>query len=249
MQELSEVYYIASRIRERVPQQVELEDLVSAGMVGVLEAARSFDSSKNVQFKTFANFRIRGAIIDSLRLNDWGSRSVRRKGREIAETSERLVARLGRRPVESEIAEEMHVGINQLHKILAQLDSLQILSQNEAGPYDRSEINDMIESAPDLHNPDPFDLCLEGETRAHLAEAISKLSEREQLILSLHYYEELTTKEVATVLGVTLSRVSQILRKSMVRLRTYLANVESRPSPKALATRFDQYKQVPAVRA
>jgi len=106
LQELPQVYYIAARIRERLPQHVEMEDLVSAGVVGLLEATRSFDGSKNVQFKTFAKFRIRGAILDSLRETDWGSRYMRRRGREIADVTARLEARLGRHPVESEIAEE-----------------------------------------------------------------------------------------------------------------------------------------------
>src|SRR5271155_3334962 len=106
MQELSQVYYIASRIRERLPRHIELEDLVSAGVIGLLEASRSFDSTKNAQFKTFAKFRIRGAILDSLREVDWGSRLMRRRGREIAEATTRLESRLGRAPVEAEIAAE-----------------------------------------------------------------------------------------------------------------------------------------------
>src|SRR5208337_739287 len=119
MQELSQVYYIASRIRERLPEHVELDDLVSAGVVGLIEAARSFDGSKNVQFRTFAKFRIRGAIFDSLRETDWGSRYMRRKGREIAEATSRLEGRLGRHPVESEIAEEMHLAPEHLRKLIA----------------------------------------------------------------------------------------------------------------------------------
>ena len=100
MQELSQVYYIAARIRERLPRHVELEDLVSAGVIGLLEASRSFDSTKNVQFKTFAKFRIRGAIFDGLREIDWGSRLLRRRGREIADATARLEGRLGRKPSE-----------------------------------------------------------------------------------------------------------------------------------------------------
>ena len=192
IQELSQVYYIAARIRERLPQQVDLEDLVSAGVIGLLEAARSFDSSRNIQFKTFARFRIRGAILDSLRETDWGSRYMRRRGREIAEVSARLEARLRRHPVESEIAEE-------------------------------------IESAPDLDDPDPYELCFQGEMKAHLAEAISKLSEREQLILSLYYREELTMKEIAKVVGIALSRVSQIRQATLTKLKASLKHVQNRP--------------------
>jgi len=236
MQELSQVYYIASRIRERLPQQVDLEDLVSAGVIGLLEAARSFDCSRNIQFKTFARFRIRGAILDSLRETDWGSRYMRRRGREIAEVTTRLEARLGRHPIESEIAEEMQIDTDQLRKIIAQLDSLHIAGQQVAVSGDRSEKMDVIESAPDLDDPNPFDLCLEGEMKNHLAEAISKLSEREQLILSLYYREELTMKEIAKVVGVALSRVSQIRQATMIKLKASLQHVKNRPAASRVMT-------------
>src|ERR1700761_5802089 len=231
MAELSQVYYIAARIRERLPQHVELEDLVSAGVIGLLEASRSFDSSKNAQFKTFAKFRISGAILDSLRESDWGSRSLRRRGREIAEATARLEARLGRHPVESEIAAEMQLETDHLRKILAQLDGLHLAGQQVSASNDRSEPLDVIESAPNLDDPDPFDLCLEGEMKSHLAEAISKLSEREQLILSLYYREELTMKEIAEVVGLALSRVSQILQATIKKLRESLAHIKDRPIP------------------
>ncbi|MGO9433512.1 MAG: sigma-70 family RNA polymerase sigma factor [Terracidiphilus sp.] len=231
MQELPQVYYIAARIRERLPQHVEMEDLVSAGVIGLLEATRSFDGSKNVQFKTFAKFRIRGAILDSLRETDWGSRYMRRRGREIADVTAKLEARLGRHPSESEIADEMHIEPDHLRKLIAQLDSLQIAGQKVAASNDRSESLDVIESAPNLDDPDPFELCLEGEMKTHLAEAISKLSEREQLILSLYYREELTMKEIAKVVGVALSRVSQIRQETMVKLKAHLEHLQRKPAP------------------
>src|SRR5579863_6299330 len=130
MQELPQVYYIAARIRERLPQHVEMEDLVSAGVVGLLQATRSFDGSKNVQFKTFAKFRIRGAILDSLRETDWGSRYMRRRGREIAEATARLQARFGRQPTEVEIASEMQIEPDRLRKLTAQIDALQLGGQS-----------------------------------------------------------------------------------------------------------------------
>ncbi|MGB6691652.1 MAG: FliA/WhiG family RNA polymerase sigma factor [Terracidiphilus sp.] len=228
MQELSQVYYIAARIRERLPQQVDLEDLVSAGVIGLLEASRSFDSSKNAQFRTFAKFRIRGAILDSLREIDWGSRLMRRRGREIAEATNRLESRLGRKPIEAEIAAEMKVEPEYLRKIVAQLDVLHITGQQVVRSEDSSETIDLIEAAPNLDDPDAFELCLEGEMKTHLAEAISKLTEREQLILSLYYREELTMKEIAKVVGVALSRVSQIKEAAILKLRKMLAHIQER---------------------
>lgn len=229
MRELSQVYYIAARICERLPRQVEMEDLVNAGVIGLLEASRSFDSSKNIQFKAFAKFRIRGAILDSLREADWGSRSLRRRGREIADATARLEARLRRHPAESEIAEEMNLEIGQLQKIVAQIDGLFVVGQQTAVSNDRTMLLDVIESAPALDDPNPFDLCLRGEMRAHLAAAIAKLSKREQLILSLYYREELTMKEISEVVGVALSRISQIRQASMKKLRVSLAHLRERP--------------------
>ncbi|MGA2651817.1 MAG: FliA/WhiG family RNA polymerase sigma factor [Terracidiphilus sp.] len=230
MQELSQVYYIASRIRERLPQHVDLEDLVNAGVIGLLEASRNFDSTKNSQFKTFAKFRIRGAILDSLRESDWGSRSLRKRGREIAEATARLEARMGRHPVEAEVAAEMNLKPEHLQRIVAQIDGLYVAGQHASGSGDRSDPIDVIESAPNLDDPDPFDLCLQGEVKAHVAEAISKLSQREQLILSLYYREELTMKEIAEVVGVATSRVSQIRQETMKKLKVLLAHLNERPS-------------------
>jgi RNA polymerase sigma factor for flagellar operon FliA len=231
IQELPTVYYIAVRIRERLPQHVELDDLVSAGVLGLLEASRNFDSSKNAQFKTFAKFRIRGAILDSLRDVDWGSRSLRKRGREITDAIATLQGKFGRQPTEEEIADEMELDIGRLRKIMANLDALNISGQERVATSERTESLDLIESAPNLHDPDPFDLCLQGEMKEHLAEAISHLSEREQLILSLYYREELTMKEIAEIVGVALSRVSQIRQAAVVKLKQALAHLNSRPIP------------------
>lgn len=230
MQELSQVYYVAARIRERLPQHVALEDLVNAGVIGLLEASQNFDSSKNAQFRTFAKFRIRGAILDSLRELDWGSRSLRRKGREISDVTARLESTLGREPTESEIAAEAHMELEHLQKLLTQIDGLYLVGQHAATSHDRADVQDLIESAPSIDEPNPFDLCLEGEVKAHLAEAVSLLSEREQLIISLYYRDELTMKEIAEVVGVALSRVSQIHRATMAKLRLSLAHLRERSS-------------------
>jgi RNA polymerase sigma factor for flagellar operon FliA len=125
----------------------------------------------------------------------------------------------------------MHLDTDHLRRIIAQLDSLQIAGQKVAVSNDRSESLDVIESAPNLDDPDPFEICLEGEMKAHLAEAISKLSEREQLILSLYYREELTMKEIAKVVGVALSRVSQIRQETMVKLKAHLEHLQRKPAP------------------
>lgn len=240
MQELPQVYYIAARIRERLPQHVPMEDLVSAGVLGLLAALRNYDTSKKVQFTTFAKFRIRGAILDSLRELDWASRPLRRKGRQIEDAIVKLEGKLGRQPTEAEIAAEIGVTVERFRKFSAQLDGVDLVGQQVSAPYDRSESHDVIESAPSRGDDNPFDLCLKGELRQRLAEAIAKLPEREQMVISLYYKEELTMKEIAAVLNVAESRVSQLHSLAMGKLRAAMRPAEEQKSraPRMRATRF-----------
>jgi RNA polymerase sigma factor for flagellar operon FliA len=224
--ELPQVYFIAARIRERLPASVQMEDLVNAGVVGLIEAYNSFDHTRKAQFRTFARFRIRGAILDSLRVLDWGSRSLRRRAREIAETSHRLENSLGRRPSNEEVAAEMRIPLEQIEMALTQLDSLQIVNQQATSSFDGEELYDLIESAPSLQEG-AYDIFVRNERRAQLAQAIAALNEREQLVLSLYYREELTMKQVAQVIGIALSRVSQIHTAAIGKLRATLTHPRS----------------------
>jgi len=233
MRELPQVYYLAARIRERLPKNVDMEDLVQAGVIGLIEACRNYDSSKDAQFSTFAKFRIRGAILDSLRMLDWGSRTLRKKGREITQSVAKLESKLGRQPMEEEIAAEMQMGLDELHSTLGQLDGLYLVGQRSDPSHDRSEPHDLIESAPSAGEDNPFELCLQGERKAQLSEAVSQMSEREQLILSLYYKEELTMKEISQVVGIAVSRVSQIHAAAMVKLRASLSHLHEAEAPPA----------------
>jgi RNA polymerase sigma factor for flagellar operon FliA len=225
LRELPQVYYVAARIHERLPKQVEMEDLVQAGVIGLMEACGSYDSGKDAQFSTFAKFRIRGAILDSLRKLDWGSRTLRRKGREIQASVAKLESSLGREPLEEEIAADMNMRLDVLQSTLTQLDGLYLVGQGSSSTQDSNDPYDLIESAACASGENPFDLCLEGERRAQLAEAVSRLSEREQLILSLYYEEELTMKEISQIVGIVVSRVSQIHAAAMVKLRGPLGHL------------------------
>jgi RNA polymerase sigma factor for flagellar operon FliA len=224
LKELSQVYYIARRIFERLPQHVVFEDLVHAGVVGLIEAVRSYDVSKSVPFNAFAKFRIRGAILDSLRELDWGSRPLRRKGRRMEEAIATLSAKLGRQPEEDEIAAEMGVSIEKLHEIALRLDGLNLVGQQVNSLFDSSGTQDLIESAPS-RDENPYDLCLRTEIKERLAEAIGTLSEKEQLVVSLYYREELTMKEIAKVVQLGESRVSQIHAIALPKLRAALQKV------------------------
>jgi len=225
MRELPQVYYVAARIRERLPKNVDMEDLVQAGVIGLIDACRNYDISKDAQFSTFAKFRIRGAILDSLRMLDWGSRTLRRKGRAITASVAKLESKLGRHPMEEEIAAEMDMNVDELQSTLTQLDGLYLVGQRSEPSHDSSESYDLIESAASTGDDNPFDLCLQGERKAQLAEAVSRMSEREQLILSLYYKEELTMKEISKVVGIVVSRVSQIHAAAMIKLRASLSHL------------------------
>lgn len=221
LKELPQVYYIARRIYERLPQQVCFEDLVHAGVVGLIEAVRSYEARKAVPFNAFAKFRIRGAILDSLRALDWGSRPLRRKGRRIEEAIARLSTKLGRQPEEDEIAAEMGISIEKLHEIALRLDGLNLVGQQVNSAFDHEEKHDLIESAPS-RDENPFELCLRSEIQERIADAIATLSEKEQLVISLYYREELTMKEIAKVVQLGESRVSQIHALVLPKLRAAL---------------------------
>lgn len=247
--ELPQVYYVAARIRERLPQHVEMEDLVHAGVIGLIEAYRSYDASKNAGFSTFAKFRVRGAILDSLRELDWGSRTLRKKGRQIATAITTLASRLGRQPQQEEIAAELSMSLEELHATLTELDALYVVGQHAESSDDPSAPFDLIESAPSRGGDNPFEIYLEGETKAQLAEAVAALSEREQLILQLYYYEELTMREIAEVVGVAVSRVSQIHTAALLQLRTRMAAASQKatvppvvPKPRWQAERMSSFR-------
>jgi RNA polymerase sigma factor for flagellar operon FliA len=223
MSELPAVYYIARRIHERLPQQVPLGDLVNAGVIGLIEAVRGFDPCKSVPFKSFAKFRIRGAILDSLRELDWGSRLLRHQGRQVEEAISKLSKQLGRQPEGEEIAAELKISIDELYDIVRSVDGAILVGQRVNAMYDRSETQDLIESAPS-RDESPFELCARTEIKEKLAQVIETLSEKEQVVISLYYNEELTMKEVAAVMHLGESRISQLHTLALAKLRAVLQN-------------------------
>ena len=234
LEHLPAVRYIARRIHERLPQHVELDDLVSAGIVGLIDAFGKFDHTKKVQFKSYAQFRIRGAILDSLRVLDWSPRELRRKGRAVEEAIRAVQQRAGRAPSEQEIAAEMKVSLEEYQQLLGELKGLEIGSLN----MERTEASGDEELAyvPGSPEEDPLFRCLEGEMKQHLMDAIDELPEKERLVLTLYYYEELTMKEIGLTLGVVESRVSQIHSSAVLRLRSALSGIKPVRGLKALRT-------------
>ena len=225
LSELPHVYSLARRIHEHLPQHILLEDLVHVGVLGLIEAAGKYNPNKNVSLKSFASFRIRGAILDSLRSLDWGTRHVRQKGRNVAESVAKLTNKLGRQPAEEEIAKDLDLKISELHALLGRLQGLNIVDQR-GSRFDDSEGIDLIESAPDDKKESPFELCLNSERRDLLNRAIETLSEKEQMVLLLYYRKELSMREVGEVMDLAESRVSQIHSLAVRKLRAAIQEMQ-----------------------
>jgi RNA polymerase sigma factor for flagellar operon FliA len=223
LEHLPIVRFLARRIHERLPQHVDIEDLVSAGVVGLMDAFTKFDPGKKVQFRSYAQFRIRGAILDSLRTLDWSPRDLRRKGRAAEEAVRALTARLGRSPGESEIAAEMGVSLEDYQSLLGDLKGLEIGTLHVEHNEDSGE--EELAYIPGRPEEDPLFCCLRGELQEKLTEAIECLPERERLVMTLYYFEELTMREIGLALGVVESRVSQIHASAVVHLRVALQDL------------------------
>lgn len=226
LEHLPIVRFLARRIHERLPQHVDIEDLVSAGVVGLMDAFAKFDPEKRVQFRSYAQFRIRGAILDSLRTLDWSPRELRRKGRAVEESIRVLTARLGRAPGEPEIAAEMGLSLDDYQRLLGDLKGLEIGTLH----LERSENSGEEELAyvPGRPDEDPLFRCLKGELEERLADAIANLPDRERLVMTLYYYEEMTMREIGLALGVVESRVSQVHASAVVHLRAALRDLAAR---------------------
>ena len=222
LEQLPQVKYIARRIHERLPQHVPFDDLLHAGIVGLIDAMHKYDATKNVRFASYAKFRIRGAILDSLRDMDWSPRDLRRKARRLETTMQKLQTELGHSATEPELAEAMGMTLEEFQHLLDEIRGLEVGSLQIESLEDGRE-TDLGETLPGPPDRDPLSLCLEGERKQILADAIAELPEREQQVLALYYQEELTMKEVGAVLGVGESRVSQIHSVAVARLRAALA--------------------------
>jgi RNA polymerase sigma factor for flagellar operon FliA len=223
LEHLPIVRFLARRIHERLPQHVDIEDLVSAGVVGLMDAFSKFDPAKKVQFRSYAQFRIRGAILDSLRTLDWSPRELRRKGRAVEEAIRVMTARLGHAPNEAEVAQEMALELEEYQQLLGDLKGLEIGTLHLERNEDSGE--EELAYIPGRPDEDPLFRCLRGELEERLAEAIQNLPDRERLVMSLYYYEEMTMREIGLALGVVESRVSQVHASAVVHLRGSLKDL------------------------
>ncbi len=224
MDHLPQVQYMARRIHDRLPQHVPIEDMVNAGVVGLLEAIRNFDPTRNVQMKTYAKIRIQGAILDSLRDLDWGPRKLRRRARDVEQSNQKMQGLLGRMPTETELAADLGLDLRDLQRLLSELRGLDLGSLQEL-TSEGSHEDWSCRYVPNSPQEDPLYLCLRSELRDCLARAIAELPERERQLMALYYVEELTMKEVGVVLGLGEGRISQLHSSALIRLRARLRDL------------------------
>mgnify|MGYP000076624303 FL=1 len=219
------VKYVAGRVAIGLPPNVDLDDLVSFGIFGLIDALEKYDPSKGIKFETYAIARIRGAILDGLRSNDWVPRSVRRKARELERVCAELEHRLGRSATDAEICAAMNLTMEEFHELLAEVSCTTLTSLDELWFVHGNEEESVrvMDLVRDAESNDPIRLMENEELKRELAEAIAKLPERERLVVALYYYEGLTLKEIGEILEVSESRVSQIHTKAVLRLRGRLS--------------------------
>jgi len=210
---------IAHHILARMPTSVQVEDLIQAGLIGLLEAARNYDVSKGASFETYAGIRIRGAMIDDVRRGDWAPRSVHRNSRRVAEAIRAVETRLGRDASDQEVAYELGVSLDDYYNMLKDSASSKLFSYDELISGDDRPEEQLVSSSAN-----PYDSIQSDSLRQGLAAAIGTLPERERLVLALYYDEELNLKEIGLVLGVSESRVSQIHSQAALRLRSRMAD-------------------------
>ena len=210
---------IAYHLLARLPASVLVDDLIQSGMIGLIEAAMTFDGSKGASFETFAGIRIRGAMLDEMRRGDWTPRSVHRNARLFAETIAELETLHGRDIKDFEVAEKLNISLDEYHHILSDISSGRIIGIEDLGVSE-----DVIVSSDDAGSDDLFDIQANNAFQQDLVSTISNLPEREALVLSLYYNEELNLKEIGAVLNVSESRVSQIHSQALVRLKARMQN-------------------------
>jgi len=218
---LPQVRLIARRIHDKLPESVSLDDLISTGVVGLITAVDNFDPAQNVKLKTYAEYKIRGAILDSLRGLDWAPRQKRKKAKQIEAAISSAEQRLRRAPTEDEVAAELSLSLPEYHEWLVEVRGVNIGSFEFAGSGEEGG-RDLLQFVADSEEDWPSNLLERSELQKLLASAIEKMPEVERNVLGLYYHQELTLREIATAMALHESRVSQLKSQAILRLRTYM---------------------------
>ena len=220
LEHLPQVRLIARRIQERLPENISIDDLISTGVIGLISAIDNFDPRHNVKLKTYAEYKIRGAILDSLRGLDWAPRQKRRKAKQIEASIANAEQRLQRAPIEEEIAAELEITLQEYHQWLVEIRGLNIASLEYSGG---DQGKDLLHYIPDESENLPSTILEKSELERLLAEHIETIPPMEQTVLSLYYREELTLREIADIVHLHESRISQLKSQAILRLRSRLA--------------------------
>ncbi len=222
------IKFIAHRIAMRLPPHIEVEELINSGVLGLMDAIEKFDPTRDVQFKTYAEFRIRGAILDELRAMDWVPRSVRQRSNLLEDTYARLEQELGRAATEEEMARELGMALEEFQAVLARAGGISLVSFEDIRVGEEEEGRSLLDTLAGLDEDDPQYRITFEELKRLLGQAIDALPDRERLVISLYYFDELTMKEIGKTLDITESRVSQIHTQAVLRLRGKLRHMAER---------------------
>src|ERR1700677_198573 len=220
LEHLPQVRLIARRIHERLPENISLDDLVSTGVVGLISAIDKFDATQNVKLRTYAEYKIRGAILDSLRGLDWAPRQKRHRSKQIEKAISAAEQRLKRAPAEDEVAAQLEIPLEEYHEWLVEIRGLNIASLECAGG---EQGQDLLNYIPDSGDNLPSTLLERSELERLLSESIDEIPEIERTVLSLYYTEEMTLREIAQIVNLHESRISQLKSQAILRLRGKLS--------------------------
>ncbi|MBI2605029.1 MAG: FliA/WhiG family RNA polymerase sigma factor [Deltaproteobacteria bacterium] len=218
------IKYIAQKIAARLPANIELDDLISSGVIGLMDAIEKYDPSRDNKFKTYAEFRIRGAILDELRAQDWVPRSVREKAKMLERAYAKIEQDKGRPADDDEVCKQLNITREEYHALLAEVRSISLLSYDDLSGLTKGDKRGSIEFSESTRAPTPYAEVNSAHVKKVVAEAIKDLPEKQRLVLSLYYYEDLNLKEIGKVLDVTESRVSQLHTQAILRLKAKLKN-------------------------
>ena len=216
------IKFIAQKIAVRLPSNIELDDLMSCGVIGLMDAIEKFDPSRDNKFKTYAEFRIRGAILDELRSQDWVPRSVREKAKQVERAYAKLDKELGRPATDDEMCEELKCTMDEFHDLLNKSKSVSLLNIDDTATMGRGDKKLMVHLMEQSRSANPYAAVNYKRAQDIIKEGIKGLPEKQRLVLSLYYFEDLNLKEIGQVLDVTESRVSQLHTQAIMKLKAKL---------------------------
>ncbi len=218
------VKYLAQKIAIRLPANIELDDLISSGVIGLMDAVDKYDCSRDNKFKTYAEFRIRGAMLDELRSQDWVPRSVREKAKQLERVFARIEQDRGRPATDAEVCEELKITPEQFQDLLNEVRSVSLLNYDDLNSLTKNDKKSMLGLIENGKMPNPFAEMSRTNLKSMVEKAINDLPEKQRLVLALYYYEDMNLKEIGRVLEVTESRVSQLHTQAILRLKAKLKN-------------------------